>query len=434
MSRSVGISPQNKIMTARVFLGFGFGPIQAGLFVSEAFVGGDFSRLAVAEIDQALVDAVRENVGCYAVNIAGADGVKVRQVEGVEIYNPDAADDRAGLLEMLAEAGEIATSLPAVGYYDVGPHSVAGLIAEGIKRNPAQSRIIYAAENDNRAAEILRDAVTQKLGIPVPDHVQFVNTVIGKMSRVVTDAGEIAQLGLEPITPQIERAFLVEEFNRILIGRVKLADFKRGIDVFIEKDDLLPFEEAKLYGHNAIHALLAYLGAAKGYAKMTELKADAAVMEIARRAFVDESGAALVKKYSHLGDEFFTEAGYRAYAEDLLERMTNRYLADTVARAGRDPRRKLGYHDRIFGTMDLALGHGIRPVNMAVGALTGIGALLAEDDAEPFGGLRAHPAELSDEEIERVVRSVWGDDVGGHDEEIIKCVCGARGRFGELTG
>ena len=427
----------------RTFFGFGLGPIQAGLFVSEAFAGGSFSRLAVAEIDQSLVDAVRQNVGCYTVNIAGADGVRVRQVEGVEIYNPDVADDRAGLLEMLAEAGEIATSLPAVRYYDVGRHSVAALIAEAIKRNPAQSRIIYAAENNNRAAEILRDAVTRKLGIPVPDHVQFLNTVIGKMSRVVTDADEIAQLGLERITPQIDRAFLVEEFNRILIGRVKLADFKRGIDVFIEKDDLLPFEEAKFYGHNAIHALLAYLGATKGYTKMTELKGDAAVMGIAREAFLKESGAALMSKYGHLGDAFFVEAGYRAYAEDLLERITNPYLSDTIARAGRDPKRKLGYHDRIFGTMDLALSEGIRPVNMAVGALAGIGVLLGEedmlgDDAGVWrGGGRPRgvaPTELSDEEIERVVRSVWGEDVGGYGAEIIECVCEARGRFEGLTG
>ncbi|MCD6392745.1 MAG: hypothetical protein J7M40_04475, partial [Planctomycetes bacterium] len=410
------------------------GPIQAGLFVSEAFAGGGFSRLIVAEIDQALADALRENVGCYSVNIAGAGGVRVRQVAGVEIYNPDVADDRSGLLEMLAEADEIATSLPAVRYYDAGAHSVATLIAEGIKRNPTHPRIIYAAENDNRAAEILRDAVEGELGIPLPDSVRFVNTVIGKMSRVVTDAGEITQLGLEPITPQIDRAFLVEEFNRILISRVRLKGFARGIDVFIEKDDLLPFEEAKLYGHNAIHAMLAYLGAAKGYKKMTELKDDAAVMKVARDAFLNESGAALIKKYAHLGDELFTPAGYRAYADDLLERMTNPHLADTVARAGRDPRRKLGYHDRIFGTMDLAFSEGIVPANMAVGALTGIAALLTEEDATLSGGLRAYPAELSDEEVERVVRSIWGEDVGEYGEEIIACVCEARGRFEGLTG
>jgi len=49
---------------------------------------------------------------------------------------------------------------------------------------------------------------------------------------------------------------LVEAFNRILISKTSFGDtlatrgFHRGIEVFEEKPDLLPFEEAKLYGHN----------------------------------------------------------------------------------------------------------------------------------------------------------------------------------------
>ena len=45
-------------MGDHVFVGFGFGPIQSGLFLNEAFQSGNFSRLVVAEIDQNLVDAV----------------------------------------------------------------------------------------------------------------------------------------------------------------------------------------------------------------------------------------------------------------------------------------------------------------------------------------------------------------------------------------
>jgi mannitol-1-phosphate 5-dehydrogenase len=135
-------------------------------------------------------------------------------------------------------------------------------------------------------------------------------------------------------------------------------------------------EEAKLYGHNAIHALLAYLGAQKGYKKMAELKNDKEIMQIARDAFIKESGAALIKKYAHLKDDLFTEDGYRAYAEDLLERMTNPYLDDTVERAARDPQRKLGENDRIFGTIKLAKEYGIEPVNMTKAANAGLQYLI----------------------------------------------------------
>jgi mannitol-1-phosphate/altronate dehydrogenase len=229
------------------------------------------------------------------------------------------------------------------------------------------------------------------------------------MSRVVDNPVEIAQLKLKTISPAIERAFLVEEFNRILVTRTKLAGFRPGIKVFIEKDNLLPFEEAKLYGHNAIHSLLGFIGAVKGYTKMTELKQDRAIMQIGRDAFLQESGTALIKKYTYLGDELFTKAGYKDYAEDLLERMTNPYLADTVARVCRDVVRKLGINERIFGTMQLALEYGIEPKNMALGAMAGIAILL--EKAQEYnlpGNLRFGDwRRLDDLKIERILDWLW---------------------------
>jgi hypothetical protein len=43
-----------------VMTGFGFGPIQAGLFFHEAFVSGRFSRLVAAEVDAGMVRAVND--------------------------------------------------------------------------------------------------------------------------------------------------------------------------------------------------------------------------------------------------------------------------------------------------------------------------------------------------------------------------------------
>ena len=74
--------------------------------------------------------------------------------------------------------------------------------------------------------------------------------------------------------------FLVEAFNRILISQVSFPPmdgepgFQRGITTFVEKEDLLPFEEAKLYGHNATHALAAYLGSLRGLGRIADLRQD----------------------------------------------------------------------------------------------------------------------------------------------------------------
>ncbi len=416
-------------MTEHIFTGFGFGPIQSGLFAKEAFQSGNFTRIVTAEIDAQLVDAVRANNGSYYVNVAKADGIEVLKIDNVELLNPNVTADRQILLEVLAQSTEIVTCLPSVDFYDSdNANSAASLIAEGLKNSTAKATIIYTAENNNQAAEILEKAVVQKIGILSEKPVQFLNTVIGKMSQVVTDPAEIAELKLRTIAPGIDRAFLVEQFNRILVNRTQIPDFRPGIEVFIEKDDLLPFEEAKLYGHNAIHSLLGFIGAVKGYVKMTELANDQAVMQIGKAAFLQECSMALIKKYAHLGDELFTEAGFRVFAEDLLERMTNPYLGDTVVRVVRDAVRKLGMNGRIFGTMRLALEHDIEPMNMALGAMAGIAMLL--EKAEEYnlpGDLRfGNWRKLDDVKIEKTINWLWAGQTCKYADQLIKYVQNAR--------
>ncbi len=424
-------------MGGHIFTGFGFGPIQGGLFAAEAFKSGNFSRIAVAEIDRQLVEAVKANKGSYYVNVAKSDGIEPQKIGSVELLNPSVSQDKRLLADALARSTEIVTCLPSVNFYaSGGENSVASLIAEGLGKSRAEGTIIYTAENNNHAAEILEELVGETIDGPLPAKVQFLNTVIGKMSRVVDDPAEIAQLRLKTIAPGIERAFLVEQFNRILVSRTRIADFKPGIEVFIEKDDLLPFEEAKLYAHNAVHSLLGFIGAVKGYSAMTQLKDDPAIMRIAGAAFIDECGPALVKKYGALGDELFTEAGFRDYADDLLKRITNPYLADTVARAGRDAVRKLGINDRIFGTMQLALESAIEPRNMAIGAMAGIAVLIeqAEQYNLPatlrFGDWR----KLSTPEIEAILNWVWRGQSCRLMAEIVECVLAARGALQKLVG
>jgi mannitol-1-phosphate 5-dehydrogenase len=416
-------------MTEHIFTGFGFGPIQGGLFAKEAFQSGNFTRIVAAEIDARLVDAVRANNGSYYVNVAKADGIEAVKIDNVELLNPNVTADKQILLEVLAQSTEITTCLPSVNFYESGgANSIASLIADGLKNSTAKAKIVYTAENNNHAAEILEKAIVKKISALSEKPVQFLNTVIGKMSRVVTDPAEIAELKLKTIVPGINRAFLVEQFNRILVNRARISDFRQGIEIFIEKDDLLPFEEAKLYGHNAIHSLLGFIAAVKGYVKMTELADDQEIMQIGRAAFLQECGVPLITKYAFLGDELFSEAGFRVSAEDLLERMTNPYLGDTVVRVVRDAVRKLGMNGRIFGTMQLALEYGIEPTNMALGAMAGIAVLLEKADennlpiALRFGDWR----KLDNVKIEKIIRWLWAGQTSKYADQLIKYVQNAR--------
>jgi mannitol-1-phosphate 5-dehydrogenase len=353
------------------YVGFGFGAIQAGLFLYEAFESGHFRRLVVAEVVPAVVAQVRAAGGVFAVNIAHADRIEAARVGPVEIYNPGEPGDRAALVAALAEAQEIGTAIPSVNFYaSAGPGSLHRVLAEGLARKaPDRPAVIYAAENNNTAAEILARHVAAE--ITLPRQVQFLNTVVGKMSGLADDP---AAKGLAVVTPDADRAFLVEAFNHILISKVHLDGFRRGIEVFAEKGDLLPFEEAKLYGHNATHALAAYLAGGLGLETIGELRGVPGFVPFLRDAFLEESGEALIRKHRGV-DPLFTPDGYRAFADDLLERMTNPFLMDTVARVGRDPERKLGWDDRLIGTMRVAMAQGVEPRRYAIGAAAAIEAL-----------------------------------------------------------
>ncbi|GEM_PF-131158 len=442
----------------KTFVGFGFGPIQSGLFLYEASRSGNFNRFVVVDVDTELVDALRKNGGTYYINIARENGIDTEEISGVEIFNPNVPEDREHIIEAISQSDEMCTALPSVGFYDRGESAnVARLIAEGLirrwRRQPAVMKptIVYSAENNNHAAEILLEGIKRKIGETAEirgtgqigeiggtgqigeiggsydyayedeaglfDSLQCLNTVIGKMSGVIRDAETIEELSLAPFVPGVERAFLVEEFNKIYISRIRLKGYSRGIEVFIEKDDLLPFEEAKLYGHNSIHALIAYLGDVKGYTTIAEAGRDAWIMERARKAFLEESGGALVRKYEKLGDALFTDWGYMGYAEDLLKRMVNPFLHDSIERVGRDRPRKLGMEDRIFGTMRLALEYGIEPINLSLGAAAAIVSMIRRRDTGSKREL-VFPEDteswryLSRREIANILYTIWGKSSG----------------------
>ncbi len=424
----------------RTFAGFGFGAIMAGLFLYEASRTGLFSRYVVAEIDPRMVEAIRHAGGYFHVNIASASGIGDARIGPIEILDPAEAGDRARMIEAIAAADELATAIPSVAHYGGDrPGAINRLLAAGFERKIAEGgprAVLYAAENHNHAAEILAEAVAHAAtdaGVAgfaerLAPRVQYLNTVIGKMSGVIRDPEAIARHRLATVTPELPVAFLVEEFNRILVSRVRLAaggdPYRRCIAAFEEKDDLLPFEEAKLYGHNATHALAAYLAVALGIEQITGMAARPELMRFLREAFLEESGAALIRRHAGV-DRLFTEEGWREYADDLLARMTNPWLLDSAERVGRDPQRKLGWSDRLIGTMRIALGAGIEPVRFAVGAAAAVArlepALMDPDN-------KFDPAPVLD--------PIWAAENPDRTERarVLELIAGGRERLRELLG
>ncbi|MCF6269878.1 MAG: hypothetical protein L3J41_09215 [Melioribacteraceae bacterium] len=361
----------------KTFLGFGLGAIQSGLMLLEAVKSGNFKRFVILEVNEKLVAEIRNAGNSMIVNTATKGGIDKLRIENIEIYNPTNPNDLNEIDEAIFSADEMATAIPSVDYYELGGESsIANLLAKNI--NPLKPQILYASENNMFAAELLLKQVQKHSTKDVLRNFMILNTVIGKMSGVIQDAKTISELGLDTITNKSSSAILVEEFNKIIVSSITHPGYSKGINVFVEKEYLTPFEEAKLFGHNAVHSMLGFLAYLKGYNYMSEIKNDKELWNYGETAFQKESGAFLLKKYDHINDTLFTQEGFLNYGNDLLERMTNPYLKDEVQRICRDPLRKLGYSDRLVGTIREALKQGVTANTIAKGVLAGLCYLIKE--------------------------------------------------------
>ncbi|MEM7642647.1 MAG: hypothetical protein AAF366_08970 [Pseudomonadota bacterium] len=331
------------------FVGIGMGAIQAGLFLPRAQEVGLPRTVLVRRPAQA--EAIGA-AGAIQVNIAEADGL--RRLDVTDLRAAPLSD--AAALPALVAADQIAVAVSSVlDYPSFAPLLAAAMRAKAAGQGP--NAVIYASENDLDAADLLEQAILAEGG----DRAVFqaVDTVIGKMSRTLRDPEEIAATGLQPGAPGLPEAWLVEAYDDIFVSAPDPTRTSGGaLPRLLTTDTLLPFEQAKLNGHNAAHATLAYLGRLLGLRFISDVLAVPVARELVFDAFVRETGAALRSRYAGTAD-LFSEAGWTAHADALFARMANPWLRDDCDRVGRDTARKLGWNDRLVGTIRLVEGAGL---------------------------------------------------------------------------
>lgn len=146
-------------------------------------------------------------------------------------------------------------------------------------------------------------------------------------------------------------------------------------------DGLVPFSpfafyiERKLLIHNMGHATMAYLGYLKGYNYIYEVANDPEIKYILVRALY-ESARALAKRHGASLD------GLMGFVENLVTRLDNPLLEDSLLRVGKDTKRKLAAGDRLGGAYLMVREQGGIPAHIAIGVAAGY---LFDDPADPIG-------------------------------------------------
>jgi mannitol-1-phosphate 5-dehydrogenase len=203
--------------------------------------------------------------------------------------------------------------------------------------------------------------------------VGLIEASIGKMVPPMTHK----DLAVDPLW------LFAESFNTLIVDRHGFQNKIPEFEGFRAVDNIAAYVDHKLLLFNMSHAATAYFA----YQRDPNLRyiADAlAVPEIARmvRRCMEQSAAALNRTYP----EEFALPDLQAFIVELLDRFQNRALGDTVARVGRDIRRKLHKQDRLVGAMLLAKKHGCRCDAIAEAVVAGCKFRAAGESGTLYSG------------------------------------------------
>ena len=195
-----------------------------------------------------------------------------------------------------------------------------------------------------------------------------------KIGLVEASIGRMVPVMSEEMKKENILRVCVEEYCELPVDKDA---FKGSIPDIVNMIPFSPFEffiQRKLFIHNMGHAVAAYLGYLKGYTYIWEAVGDEKIRHIVKKAMT-ESANALTLEHGVPLDQVL------AHADDLIKRFGNRKLQDTIARVGKDPKRKLSFEDRLIGAARLCVKNGIFPEHICIGIAA---ALHFNHESDPY--------------------------------------------------
>jgi mannitol-1-phosphate 5-dehydrogenase len=312
------------------------------------------SGFDVSFIGRAGTIAKLRQAGHYVVRLT--DGRSDRD-DKVPVQDAVALDDLTGAAGLLAVADVVGVSVGTAAYGDVAPVLAAGL------SQAARHVTVVTFENDELASGLLRSEVGRLAGPGIIDRHSFAGAVV---DRAIAHR-------IFPDRPGVPVLLVAEPVDSFVIEGAALRGPIPEIGGMSVTDDFAAAYRRKLFRYSAGHAAVAYLGKIKGYRNMHAAVLDAEIAATARAAMC-EGQAGLAARYGP------ALAGSETEVDAILARFANAALADTVARVGRDPRRKLRAEDRLIGPARLAARAGVVPQALATVAAA---ALCFSDGALP---------------------------------------------------
>ncbi|BCW95417.1 MAG: hypothetical protein WHS44_00240 [Fimbriimonadales bacterium] len=332
-------------------LQLGAGKIGRG-FLAHLYARSGFETIFV-EARRELVESLNRHHSCW---IEWTDGER----EPIAPVSAIDARDTEAVAAAFARADVASTA--------VGVHALpqlAPLIAAGLRRraaeNPAPLNLLLG-ENALHAHTLLCDALLQTLA---PEEHRLLEPL--GLVRCIIGRQAVAELPGDPPGVRVDRYSKLPIDADALIGEPP---------PIVGLQPVRPFEiymQRKLYLHNGLHALIAYLGAQRGYHTIQHALQDPEI-----HALFVQGAKSLAQAF--LKAHPFDPAEHYETVQDILARIQDPHLDDPIARVAREPLRKLRPDDRLVGAYRLLAEQGEDPTPFRKAILA---ALAYYDPSDP---------------------------------------------------
>lgn len=320
---------------------FGAGKTGRGFAAHLAFLGG--YRIVLIDKNKQLVKQLKDSMQYHIQVLGDEERTTTILLSGVYHIDDDSWHDEL-LSTHLVFTAVFGNNLEALA------KDLAGAFRKRYKENPFQVLTVITCENITNAATFLKENVLEYLK---GDEKEWLLEEVGFCESIVFRTCLDADIHQPPLTIRAQNFFelpcdgdaMKEELH--VVGLKPVKNFQNQL-------------RRKIYTYNCINAVIAYLGARKGYQHLNEAARDEMIEQVARSAAA-ESAQALVAEYG------FESGEQQEWVRAALLKFADLEVPDPIDRNAVDPIRKLGRDDRLVGPALLALKHGIHPTGLLEG-------------------------------------------------------------------
>jgi len=378
---------------------FGAGNIGRG-FIAPLLTGSGY-HVTFADVDKKVIDAMNSEHSYEVVILAQRSRrLSISNVSG-EMSNSQKLIDEFVLSDL------VTTSVGAQILPRIAPTIAKGLKLK-MKEKPDSILDVIACENGVGASETLHQEVMKHLNDEEKEwlkkHVGFANCSVDRIVPPFENP--------QKSDPHHQLDVGVEEFYEWVVDQDSLKS-DHHVSGMKLASDLLGYVERKLFTLNLAHAMIAYLGAMKGYTLIDEAIADKQIYDMVLGA-LEESGQALLKKHTH-----FKKAEHEEYIHTIMDdRLRNPNIHDEIARICRAPKRKLAKRDRLVGPALMGQQFGVKKLGFLE---KGIAAALWYDDPSDEDSKEIRES-IKTNGVEKTLRDISGLKDSGPEEELVEAV------------